>query len=266
MTRSEIARSIVVQSATEPRRRASAENPTASLTIRSTIAVGAMAPSRAPWEGLSGTNSPRRRRSAPHEYLPTKDEVSARDEMPRSNGGPVPPIARGRWHNFIAAIRLSPQRELVVDPSEWVPTTPSRFATARSFLPSRGLVISTIVAVVAWAWVGTCLQSVDPYAPYALIGLLFGTAVGIAAVIAPPLRVLALRYGRTRRFRQAAWWHGVRQGSLVGLAVAVNGGLLAFRQWAPIGAVAVAVGVIAIEAMILAVFLSVRGRAEPLLQ
>jgi hypothetical protein len=123
-------------------------------------------------------------------------------------------------------------------------------------------VASTLVAVGAWAWVWTCLQTVDPYAPYAVLTLLGGVAVGVAAVLAPSLRLLATRYGRTRAFREAAWWHGVRQGALVGLAVAANGFLLAFRQWAPIGSVAVGFGTVAVEGIILTILLSARRRPD----
>jgi hypothetical protein len=125
-------------------------------------------------------------------------------------------------------------------------------------------VVSVVVAVTAWSGVATCLQTMDPRAPYALMALLGSVAVGVAAILAPPLRLLATQYGRTRVFRRAAWWHGGRQGALVGMAVAVNGFLLAFRQWAPVGAVAVLLGALAVEGIILSVLLSARGRADPL--
>jgi hypothetical protein len=47
------------------------------------------------------------------------------------------------------------------------------------------------------------------------------------------------------------------------MAVAVNGFLLAFRQWAPVGGIAVALGAVVIEGLILSVLLSARGRADP---
>jgi hypothetical protein len=252
-------------SVTGPRRRASAPSPTASLTLRSMISVGPMASPRAPWEGLAQTKSPQRRRLAPFDASTTPWGEPVRRQMSRRGSLPIALNARRPWEWIAQAVRRGAEREYKVEPSEWVPAVPSRFATARSFLPSRGVVVSTLVAVGSWAWVATCLQTVDPYAPYALIGLLVGVAVGIAATTAPALRVIALHYGRTRAFRESAWWHGVRQGALVGLAVAVNGGLLAFRQWAPIGAVVVGFGVIAVEGIILAVLLSARGRPDSLL-
>ena len=238
------------------RRRASADAPTPTLTIQPTIAVGGMASARAPWEGLGGVTAPRRRRSAPVERTSGWGREASR------RNGSLQRSIRHLWERIARAWRPAPEPEYGVDPSEWVPAAPAPYATARSFLPSRGLVLSTLVAIGAWAWVGTCLQTVDPYAPFALIAFLGGVAVGIAAVLAPALRVLATRYGRTRAFRDAAWWHGIRQGALVGLAVAVNGFLLAFRQWAPIGAVAVGFGAVAVEGIILAVLLSARGRPD----
>ncbi|MFM7197206.1 MAG: hypothetical protein ACKO2D_04880 [Chloroflexota bacterium] len=126
--------------------------------------------------------------------------------------------------------------------------------------------VSMLVAVTAWSGAATCLQTMDPRAPYALMALLGSVAVGIAATLAPPLRLLATQYGRTRAFRRAAWWHGSRQGALAGMAVAVNGFLLAFRQWAPVGGIAVALGALVIEGLILSVLLSARGRADPRLR
>ena len=239
-----------------PRRRASADAPSPTLTIQPTIAVGGMASARAPWEGIGEATAPRRRRSAPVERPPVWMRESRRRDSSLQR------FARHVWERIAVAWRPPPEPEYGVDPSEWVPAAPAPYATARSFLPSRGLVVSTLVAIGAWAWVGTCLQTVDPRAPYALIAFLGGVAVGIAAVLAPALRVLAMRYGRTRAFRDASWWHGIRQGALVGLAVAVNGLLLAFRQWAPIGAVAVGFGACAVEGIILAVLLSARGRSD----
>lgn len=256
MTAPVVARAPAIGSVGGGRRRASADSRATTETVEPTIAIRGMASARAPWEGLGGTPVPRRRRSAPVDHSSVSVGGVARGT------GPVKQIVGRVWrrvaHSWVPA--SAPDR--CVDPSEWVPATPAPYATARSFLPSRGLVASTIVAIGAWAWVATCLQTVDPYSPYAVIAFLGGIAVGIAAVLAPALRVLATRYGRTRAFRDAAWWHGIRQGALVGLAVAVNGFLLAFRQWSPIGGAAVGVGAVAVEGIILAVLLSARGRPD----
>ena len=234
--------------ATGSRRRASADATTP------TIALDGMGSARAPWEGLGSAPTPRRRRSAQVKIRPA----------PRR-----PAVARvfvTLGQRISLMWRPSVEPEVGVDPSEWVQATPTRYETARSFLPSRGLVLSMLVAIGAWAWVGACLLTIDPHAPYAVLTLLGGVTVGITAILAPPLRLLATRYGRTRAFREAAWWHGMRQGALVGLAVAANGFLLAFRQWAPVGSVAVGFGTLAVEGIILAVLLSARGRPDPRLR
>ena len=176
--------------------------------------------------------------------------------------GTVPTARRATavWDWIRHAFRRGAKVEPGVDPVPWTPPVTSRTARARAFLPSPGVVASLVIAGGAWAWVATCLESVDPYAPYVLVSFLGAVATAVAAMLAPLLRLFATRYGTTRAFREAAWWHGVRQGVLVGAVVAANGFLLALRQWAVAAAVAVGLGAVAIEVAFLAVLLTAPRR------
>ncbi|MCX5990076.1 MAG: hypothetical protein NTV35_13785, partial [Chloroflexi bacterium] len=60
-----------------------------------------------------------------------------------------------------------------------------------------------------------------------------------------------LAYGRTRRYRDAVWFHSVRQGVLFGVLVIGIAFLASLRMWTPIVTVMLTFCVIALEVLVI---------------
>lgn len=197
---------------------------------------------------------PRRRRSAPLAHYPASSGASSQ----RSTVG-VSWRAIRRIGNRLASFAKSrsspkPRTEIAsINPEEWVPVPPvppTRLSTLAAFLPSPGVLIAIGIAVPAWGALGGLLFSVEPKAPYALIWFMTFLLVAITATVAPLSRAAGLAYGRTHRYREAVWWHSVRQGILFGVLVIALAFLASLRLWTPMGTVMLTFGVIALEALV----------------
>ena len=142
----------------------------------------------------------------------------------------------------------------MINPEEWVPVPPvppTRLSTLVAFLPSPGVLIAVAIAVPAWGALGGLLFSVEPTAPYALIWFMTVLLIAITATVAPLSRAAGLAYGRTRRYRDAVWFHSVRQGILFGVLVIGIAFLASLRMWTPMVTVMLTFCVIALEVLVI---------------
>ena len=218
------------------------------------------APPIAPSGAASGMRvvnaiEPRRRRSAPlvHESarsgaIPHRSTRGASWRSITRIGDRLASFAKFRGS------QKTPPEIARINPEEWVPVPPvppTRLSTLVAFLPSPGVLIAVAVAVPAWGALGGLLFSVEPTAPYALIWFMTVLLIAITATVAPLSRAAGLAYGRTRRYRDAVWFHSVRQGILFGVLVIGIAFLASLRMWTPMVTVMLTLCVIALEVLVI---------------